>query len=376
MADFIFPFFTTGRIQSLAITALAMLVWASDLQANEQVRQRVVQQGIAFLVSKGQSEDGSFSAAVGPAITALSATAMMKNGRTVEDPSVAKALKYLDGFQRKDGGIYAKDSLYRNYETAVIVQCLVLANHDGRYDKRIKNATQFLKGLQWDEGEGKDPTDFAFGGAGYGKHGRPDLSNTSFFVEALRAAGVEESDPALKRALGFISRCQNHESSHNRTPYAAKNPDGGFYYTPSPGQSQAGTTEAGGLRSYASMTYAGLKSMIYCGVDSKDPRFKAALDWIRKHYDLKSNPGLGQAGLYYYYHTFAKALSAMQVPTFKDSNGKDHHWRFELIAELAERQKADGSWSNAMPRWLEGDPNLVTAYALLALAHCAPSSEN
>ena len=75
-----------------------MLVWASDLQANEQVRQRVVQQGIAFLVSKGQSEDGSFSAAVGPAVTALSATAMMKNGRTVEDPSVAKALKYLDGF--------------------------------------------------------------------------------------------------------------------------------------------------------------------------------------------------------------------------------------------------------------------------------------
>jgi squalene-hopene/tetraprenyl-beta-curcumene cyclase len=30
----------------------------------------------------------------------------------------------------------------------------------------------------------------------------------------------------------------------------------------------------------------------------------------------------------------------------------------------------DGSWVNENPRWMEGDPNLVTAYALLALAYC------
>ena len=38
---------------------------------------------------------------------------------------------------------------------------------------------------------------------------------------------------------------------------------------------------------------------------------KAAIDWIRRHYTLEENPGMKQAGLYYYHHTFAKAMSAL-----------------------------------------------------------------
>ena len=71
-------------------------------------------------------------------------------------------------------------------------------------------------------------------------------------------------------------------------------------------------TPDGGLRSYASMTYAGLKSMIFAGVGPEDPRVKAAVSWIRKHYDLQSNPGMGTAGLFYYYHTFGKAMTALK----------------------------------------------------------------
>src|SRR5690606_6626872 len=130
------------------------------------------------------------------------------------------------------------------------------------------------------------------------------------------------------------------------------------------GQSQAGETADGGLRSYASMTYAGLKSMIFAGVGPDDPRVKAAYEWARQHYDLASNPGMGDAGLYYYYHTFAKALDAMKVDVVRDADGKDHNWREELVAELARRQQEDGSWVNNNSRWLEGDPNLVSAYAL------------
>ena len=86
----------------------------------------------------------------------------------------------------------------------------------------------------------------------------------------------------------------------------------GFYYTAAAGgSSQAGTLPNGGLRSYRSMTYAGLKSMIYAGVNPDDPRVKAAVEWIGKHYDLQSNPGMGNDGLFYYYHTFAKTMSAM-----------------------------------------------------------------
>ena len=118
------------------------------------------------------------------------------------------------------------------------------------------------------------------------------------------------------------------------------------------------------------MTYAGLKSMIYAGVDKDDPRVQAAVRWVRQHYALDENPGMGPSGLYYYYHTFAKALAAWNEPTLTDAEGRDHDWRAELVAALAARQQPDGSWVNGDDRWLEGDANLVTAYALLALSYC------
>ena len=52
----------------------------------------------------------------------------------------------------------------------------------------------------------------------------------------------------MKKALVFVSRCQNLESEYNTTQFAAKNPDGGFYYTPAAGgSSMAGKTADGGL---------------------------------------------------------------------------------------------------------------------------------
>jgi squalene-hopene/tetraprenyl-beta-curcumene cyclase len=192
-------------------------------------------------------------------------------------------------------------------------------------------------------------------------------------IEALVAAGNEADSEAIQRALIFISRCQNLETPHNTTPFAAKNPDGGFYYTPAAGgTSQAGLTETGGLKSYGSMTYAGLKSMIYAGVDRDDPRVRAAVAWIQKNYHLDHNPGMGSNGLYYYYHTLAKALATMELDRVQDSAGEAHDWRAELVKVLADRQQDDGSWVNENDRWYEGDPNLVTAYALLALTYCRP----
>ena len=89
---------------------------------------------------------------------------------------------------------------------------------------------------------GMDKSNPAYGGAGYGRNKRPDLSNTNFFLDALKAAGNGPDDEAVKKALIFVSRCQNLESEHNTLPFATKNPDGGFYYTPaSGGVSQAGT---------------------------------------------------------------------------------------------------------------------------------------
>ena len=344
-----------------------------DHAAAMQAREQAVTKAVEYLRTKGQAADGSYSAAAGPAVTALVTTAILRSGRTVQDPQVAKALTYLMSFAQPDGGIYKTDSNYRNYETCLAIVCLSAANTDGRYTQTLKDAEKFVKGEQWDESEGNDRSNVNYGGAGYGKSKRPDLSNTSFLMDALKATGNGPDDEAVKKALIFISRTQNLETEFNTTEFAAKNPDGGFYYTPAAGgNSQAGKTDAGGLRSYASMTYAGLKSMIYAGLGPNDPRVKAATEWLAKHYALDSNPGMGDAGLYYYYNTFAKALDATGQETFTDEAGTAHRWRDELATELAKRQRPDGSWINENNRWLEGDPNLVTGYALLALSYTRP----
>jgi len=334
--------------------------------------EQMIDKAVAFLGTKAQTSDGSFNAAAGPAVTALVGTAVLRHGRSPDDPLVAKALRYMESFVREDGGIYAEGTFYKNYETCIAIMLFTEANRNGKYDMLLKKANDFIKSNQWGSAGEKGPQDVEFGGAGYGKSKRPDMSNTSFFVDALKAGGNDENSEAMRRALLFVSRCQNLESPQNTTPFAAKINDGGFYYTPAAGgSSQAGIDEGtGGLRSYASMTYAGLKSMIYAGVKEDDPRVQAALGWLKKHYDLDSNPGMGTSGLYYYYQTFAKALSALGQDKFVDDKGVAHDWRKELIDSLASRQRADGSWVNENSKWLEGDASLVTGYALLALSYC------
>jgi squalene-hopene/tetraprenyl-beta-curcumene cyclase len=330
----------------------------------------LIERGVAYLKS-AQADDGSFSPDAGPGITAIAATAMLVNGQSPDDPALAKALAYVEKHLHPDGGVYAEGSTHKNYETCIAMMCFDAANADGRYDEMLKRAEAFVKKEQWDEEERLSPADLAYGGAGYGSQSRPDLSNTSFLIEALKTVGDSPEDPAIQRALIFVSRCQNLPTQHNETEFPTKNPDGGFYYTiAAGGSSQAGPTDNGGLRSYGSMTYAGLKSMIYAGVGKDDERVKAALAWIGKNYALDENPGMGDAGLYYYYHTFAKALAAVGEPQLRDAEGVAHDWKQDLVATLAASQQSNGSWVNKNERWLEGDPNLVTSYALLALAYC------
>jgi hypothetical protein len=373
-------------IGSLAVVAFTFSLAVSNAAAADKAPaevdakqlQQTIDKAITYLLTKGQSDDGSYTASASPAITSLVTAAILKHGRSPDEPAIAKSLKYVEKMIQPDGGIYAEGSTNKNYETCIGLMCLVAANKDGRYTKQIAAADKFIKGLQWGGkgGQEVDQSNVNYGGAGYGKKNRPDMSNTSFLLDALQAAGNGPEDEAVQRALIFVSRCQNLETQYNTTPFAAKNPDGGFYYTVAAGgESQAGVDPAtGGLRSYASMTYAGLKSMIYAGVGPNDPRVKAAVAWLQKNYSLESNPGMGQQGLYYYYQTFAKALSAMGQDTFTDEKGDKHNWRAELVAQLAKSQKPDGSWINEANRWMEGDPNLVTGYALLALSYCKPAA--
>ncbi|MFN7731638.1 MAG: prenyltransferase/squalene oxidase repeat-containing protein [Pirellula sp.] len=343
-------------------------VVASATKVSEADRQAMIDRAAAFL-KQSQGADGSFSSQAGPGVTGIVAASLLAVGGSAKDPVIDKAIQYLLATKREDGGLYAAGSRHANYETCLAMMALQRANADGKYNSIIEAAQKFVMSAQWDEAEGQKPGDPAYGGAGYGSKSRPDLSNTSFFIEALRTTGVPEDDPAIARALAFVSRCQNLESPANNTPFAGLVNDGGFYYTSANGgDSMAGKDEAtGGLRSYASMTYAGLKSMIYAGLDKKDYRVQAAQKYLARNYTVTSNPGMGAAGLYYYLHTMAKALSLQGDAIFVSESG-NHDWKQDILGQLKATQKENGSWTNPEARWMEGDPNLVTAYALLTLS--------
>jgi squalene-hopene/tetraprenyl-beta-curcumene cyclase len=332
--------------------------------------QALVDKAVAYL-RKSQQEDGSFSAKrVGPGISALVAAAVLRNGLSPDDPMVAKTLAYLETKVQKNGGVY--DRQLANYTTCVALMAFSEANTGGRYNTVIKNATKFVQQLQYDDSKVND-SDPRYGGLGYDGKSRPDLSNTQMFLEAMQAAGVSKDDPAVQRAMKFVSRCQNLPGETNDQAFARKTtPEdkGGLVYIPDP-DDKPHQTAAGGLRSLGAMTYAGLKSFLYAGVGKDDPRVQAAVRWIRAHYTLDENPGQGQSGLYYYYHTFAKAMKALGDEQFEDAAGKKHAWRRELFEALKKRQRPDGSWVNDADRAFgENAPDLATAFAVLTLSYC------
>lgn len=343
--------------------------------------EQTVDKAIAYLKTT-QAADGSWSSKHSPGITGIVLTGMLQTGRiTPKDPAADKAVKYVTSLVNPKAGHIAGQNprvQLQNYVTSVNVMALMAASRDD-YKQVVHDAVKFLKKLQWDEEQGKDRANDFHGGAGYDSKSRPDLSNTQLFLDALKAAGVPSNDPAVQKALIFVSRCQNLKGEHNDQPWAAKINDGSFIYSAAGGgETKSEPLPDGGLPGYGSMTYAGIKSMIYCGVSRDDPRMKKAYEWITKHYTVDENPGMPPGrkawGLYYYYHTMAKCLDAMGLDEVTDANGKKHDWRADITAALAKRQKPDGSWIGDS-RWMEGDPNLVTGYALMALSYCKPKGK-
>ena len=204
--------------------------WTSRGHAAELDPTPLEFKAVGFLRPR-QGPDGSWSGNRNePGITALVVTALLRSRQVgPADPAVAKGLGYLEGFVDPKGGL-AK-APHSNYSTSVALMAFKEANQGGRYDALIKGSQDFLKANQTDESEGKAATDPSYGGSNYGgSAGRPDLSNTAFMMEALRDSGLPADDPALKKALVFVSRCQNLKSEFNDQPWAGKVNDGGFIY--------------------------------------------------------------------------------------------------------------------------------------------------
>jgi squalene-hopene/tetraprenyl-beta-curcumene cyclase len=368
------------------------------------------QRAIAWLTSK-QDKAGGWSVPQKPgqphlpAITALALNGMLLDGGlSASDPVVTRAVAYILSHQKPDGGIY--DTILPSYNTAISISALARIDTREARDA-VAKAVEFLKNSQWGVttpmgvggAAGKEspqtvPESHAFfGGWGYGNRGRPDLSNTAFALQALHDAGLGPDDAAVKRAMIFLQRCQMLDVDSKGKPvndmaYAKGSKQGGFIYataendkTIGQGQSFAGVieetmddgTKVSKLRAYGSVSYMGFKSYLYAGLKQDDPRVVAVVDFLRKHYTVSQNPGMGSDGQYYYYIMLSRALQASGTTTIAatDSAGRttDRDWRRDLTLQLASLQNADGSFMSIDDRWMENNPELITAYALLAIQH-------
>lgn len=365
-----------------ALLAAATFSTSSAVGPDPVQHGQMVDKAIAFL-KKQQAEDGSFSKEKSLGVTGVVVTGLLESGRVEpNDRMLAKGLKFLETLVNLKEGHLAGDNprvQLKNYVTSINVMAFAAADRNGKYKQIVDNAAHFLTELQWDEAEGKPRTNNFYGGAGYDSKSRPDLSNTQFFLDALKAAGLPKDDPAFKRAVVFVSRCQNLKGEFNDQPWAGKINDGSFIYSAAgDGETKVldkpPTAPDEVLPGYGSMTYAGIKSLIYAGVDKNDPRVQKALEWIRKNYTVDENPGMpksrNQQGLYYYYHTMAKCLHVVGEDFITDDKGVKHDWRKDISEALMKRQRPDGSWLNESDRWMEGDPNLVTGYCLMTLSYC------
>lgn len=348
-----------------------------DFKTATEVKAAVTK-GLEYLKAV-QTPEGAWQASGKPhmAVTALAVKAFAQDADYgPKHPIVKRGTDYMLRFVHPDGGAYIADEGHENYETSVVLMALASLKDPARH-QTVRGAQQYLTKLQWDDGEGYEASHVFYGGAGYGNGKRPDLSNTQMMLEALQQSGLPADDPVYQRAMVFINRCQMLPGSNDQVFSASG--DGGFIYSPANnGESKAGVEDAEGksrLRSYGSMTYSGFKSMLYAKVKRDDPRVQAAVKWIKDNYTLDHNPNMPSAqskeGLFYFYYVFARAMRAWGEETITDSHGAAHPWRRELCEKLISLQNPDGSWVNEKDRWFEGNPHLVTAYAVLSLQTAA-----
>jgi squalene-hopene/tetraprenyl-beta-curcumene cyclase len=351
----------------------------------------------------GQSPDGAWrSSTYGVFKDGLSLTPPVLKVLTfapdVPGSAIARhrAAEYLIARVRADGSIDGGPfgMTYPVYTASAAVMTLTFLNIPE--SRAARDAwLRDLRRRQLTEALGWGPGDPAFGGWGYSieppsRSGAvlasdhpvdADLSSTLFAIGAMRIAGIAADDPAIRKALTFIERCQNVVvGDEGGDP---QYDDGGFFFsTTDPVRNKAGaagTDRHGRLRyhSYGSATADGLRALLRCGLAKDHPRVVAAREWLETHFSASSHPGtfepareVDRDATYYYYawsvaHAF-RALGLAEIP----ADGRRIAWAEALSRELIRRQHDDGSWTNRYTASKEDDPLVATSFAAGALGIC------
>lgn len=381
----------------------------TDAQKSREQLEESFRAGVQYQMDQYLDKSGAWPGPKGEpdvAMTAMVVDALADGPETYRQKyqeEYRSGVQYILDARQENGSILDAGKIPRlvTYKTSLAIMALVSAKsvesrqkEKKKIQKTIDAAKEFLTNTQFSESYHNVGRGHPYhGGFDYDhQEGKPDadLSNTQFALEALDAANLPEDHEVWKRAAVFLQRTQNFSETNDLKEFFREKGleignDGGFMYYP--GKSYGGNkTLPNGreiARSYGSMTYAGLKSYIYANLDKDDPRVKAAYRWIQRNYTLSRNPGMarkqnperGKMALYYYYHTFAKALDRWgkkYVFSRNDQGEKEekHHWARELTGKLYELQHEDGYWKNDQGRWMEDYPVLVTSYSLMALNIC------
>jgi hypothetical protein len=318
--------------------------------------------GMAFL-EKQQQPGGNWPelAAEPGGVTALCTLALLNCGRTPNDPSVKKALDYLERHEEPA----------RTYSTSLFIMAFTQADPK-KYALKIQRMSRTLAQLQVRDNETK-------GGWSYERPtNRADNSNTQFAMLALHEAekaGAKLSDQTWQLALNYW------------TKPGMQYPSGAYGYL---------QTE----RPTGSMTCAGIASLIIardrlaatdakvvgskvqcCGAQAENDEVERALAWMGQHFSVERNPDDGVLRgsnnnwwLYYLYALERVGRMSGQrffVSTRRGEKGdvilEPHDWYREGCEVLIETQdKFTHRWTGQGS--VENDPTIATSLALLFLS--------
>jgi hypothetical protein len=342
--------------------AALLLVQAGCVQTERPALARAA----AYLWSQ-QAEDGGWHSHTygllrsGQSLTPFVLQALLEVSPAPVD-KVDRAIAFIRCHTQPDGALGLADGEtgipdYPNYSTALAVSALCRARRPG-WEAQVKPMVAYLRGQQFTEQNGWQPADPAYGawGMGGGRRtppdtGHVDLSMTRYVIEALRAAGVPVSDPALACARVFIERCQN--------------PDGGFFFTTTEFDTNKAGHDGKQFRSYGTTTADGILALLAVGVDRHNQRVESGERWLAAHHHGMDVPGFAGVAYDRWPRGLAFYYSATATPAFRALGRDPGNGIFEALERT---QRRDGSWSNPENLVKEDDPLIATPLAVRALA--------
>ncbi|MCH8331003.1 MAG: terpene cyclase/mutase family protein [Bacteroidetes bacterium] len=344
-----------------------------------------------------QQEDGGWHSELhglllgGEAYTPFVLCALMQVSDSIypKDPDkINSALDFIRTHTNDDGilGVTDPDVMeYPNYSTAYGLKALQLygSNKDQELIRKMKD---YLISEQFTEQRGINKSHPAYGSWGFGEKimdgqtGHLDISHTRRILEALRVAGVDETDIYLK-ARSFLAMLQKHPSERRPQPGLDSNDsrrihyDGGFYYSDlileanKAKQEPGDSTNPPHYPSYATATCDGLLALLATGMDQDDEEVMSAMNWLEENNRLSHPEGIDEDDPDQW-HLILQFYHIMVRSEVYAATGKSGGWKQDVIELLLSKQQENGSYSNPMGGMnKEDDPILATSFAIIALVN-------